>query len=125
MSTGERHGKADERTTGPPTQRVADSRPQTGNLNDLQREGSGYQVSADQAAASASWYDNRPDRPHLRRRIGFVERVWRTVPDPHCRTARKGRPEVHALSYDRALLADAGGAPLRPQSSRRRHGRDY
>ena len=89
------------------------------------REGSGGEVPADRAAASAGGRAERPDRPDRRRRLRLLERVRRPVPDADGGAPGRRRAEVHPLPHDGAVLADARGAALGPQPPHGRHGRDH
>ena len=57
--------------------------------------------------------------------FGCFECVRRAVPDADGGAPGRRRAEVHALSHDGAVLADAGGTALGPQSPHGRDGRDH
>ena len=62
---------------------------------------------------------------HRRCRLRLLERVRRSVSHADGRAARRGGSQVQPLPHDRAVLADARGAPLGPQPPHGRHGRDH
>ena len=65
------------------------------------------------------------DHPARRRRLRRLERLRRPLRDADRRAARGERAQVQPLSHDGALLADAPGAPHRPEPPLGRNGRHH
>ena len=101
----------------------SDSRSPARRRDDLRRQGSGHEVPADRAAASAQGRAQRADRPDRRCGVWRVERLWRAVQHAERRAAGEERAEVQPLPHHRALLAHAPGAADRAQSPLGEHGR--
>lgn len=82
----------------------------------VRREGPRGAVPTDPAATSPRGGPERDDRAARRRRLRRVERIRWADLDPHGRPPRRGRPEVHPLPHDRAVLPHPGGPAHRAQS---------
>ena len=96
-----------------------------GRADDLRREGPRHVVSADHAAAASRRRTQRARDPARRRRLRLLVGVRRTVSDADLRAAGRQGPPLQPLPHDGAVLADAAGAPDRPEPPRRRDGRHH
>ena len=124
-SSAQNNGQSDAAGGRGPARHPAHPRRPARRADDVRRQGSRHQLSADQGCASAGERAQRARHPDRRRRLRRQQRLRRAVPDAQLREAGLGRLEVHAVAHHGAVLADAPGAAHRPQPSLGRHGQHH
>ena len=84
-------------------------------VDDLRRQGPGHVVPADHAAAPAGGRAERAGGAARRRGLRVLVDVRRADRHAELRPPGAGRPALHPVPHDGAVLADPAGAADRPQ----------